>query len=91
METTLTLIANLLLVLKQLALVMHAANLWTLAAMTALVMKGKRARLYEFARARHTGKPGAETPSLAESLEDCGAGFFAPVSGSPGSGAVAPV
>lgn len=51
METTLTLITNLILVLKQLAFVMEARNLWTLAAMTALLMKGKRARLYELAGA----------------------------------------
>lgn len=51
METTTTLIINLIILFKQLAIVLDARNLWTLAAMTALLMKGKRARLYELARA----------------------------------------
>jgi hypothetical protein len=51
METTLTLIANLILLFTQLHIVMEARNLWTLAAMTALLLKGKRAHLYELGRA----------------------------------------
>jgi hypothetical protein len=51
METTISLIAHLIILFKQLHLVLEARNLWTLAAMTALLMKGKRARLYELARA----------------------------------------
>jgi len=51
METTITLIINFIILFKQLAIVMDARNLWTLAAMTALLMKGKRAHLYELARA----------------------------------------
>ncbi len=51
METTLQLIAHILLLLKQLTLVMDVRNLRTLAAMIALLMKGKSARLYELARA----------------------------------------
>ncbi len=55
METTITLISNFIILFKQLAIVMDARNLWTLAAMTALLMKGKRARLYELARALPCG------------------------------------
>jgi len=51
METTVQLIANILVILKQLPVVMDPRNLRTLAAMIALLMKGKRARLYELARA----------------------------------------
>jgi hypothetical protein len=51
METTVQLIAHILTILKQLAVVMEVRNLRTLAAMIALLMKGKRARLYELARA----------------------------------------
>lgn len=51
METTITLIANLVVLFKQLQIVMEARNLWTLAAMTALLLKGKRAHLYELAKA----------------------------------------
>ena len=51
METTITLIANLVVLFKQLHMVMEARNLWTLAAMTALLLKGKRAHLYELGKA----------------------------------------
>lgn len=51
MESTIMLFTHITLLLKSVGLVMHTANLWTLAAMTALLMKGKRARLYELARA----------------------------------------
>jgi hypothetical protein len=51
METTVQLIANILILLKQVSVVMDPRNLRTLAAMIALLMKGKRARLYELARA----------------------------------------
>ncbi len=51
METTLQFIAHIILLLKQLTRVMDTRNLRTLAAMIALLMKGKRARLYELARA----------------------------------------
>ncbi|MCP4401100.1 MAG: IS4 family transposase [bacterium] len=51
METTITLIINLIILLKNLPIVLDARNLWTLAAMIALLMKGKHARLYELARA----------------------------------------
>ena len=51
METTITLLANLVVLFKQLHLVMEARNLWTLAAMTALLLKGKRAHLYELGKA----------------------------------------
>ncbi len=51
METTLMLIAHLMLVFKHLTGAMDVRNLRILAAMTALLMKGKRARLYELARA----------------------------------------
>jgi hypothetical protein len=45
METTITLIAELILVFKHLSLAMDARNLWTLAAMVALLLKGKQAHL----------------------------------------------
>jgi hypothetical protein len=45
METTITLIAELTLLFKQLQITLDARNLWTLAAMTALLMKGKPAHL----------------------------------------------
>jgi hypothetical protein len=51
METTLTLLANLVVLFKQLHIAMEARNLWTLAAMTALLLKGKRAHLYELGKA----------------------------------------
>jgi hypothetical protein len=51
METTITLIAELIIVFKQLHIVMEARNLWTLAAMTTLLLKGKRAQLYVLAKA----------------------------------------
>ncbi len=51
METTLTFITSIILVFKQRSCTMDARNLRTLAAMTALLMKGTRARLYELARA----------------------------------------
>ncbi len=51
METTVQLIANILMILKHVRVVMDPRNLRTLAAMIALLMKGKRARLYELARA----------------------------------------
>jgi hypothetical protein len=46
METTIALIADLVLLFKQLHLLMEARNLWTMAAMTALLLKGKQAHLY---------------------------------------------
>jgi len=51
METTLSLIAHLIMIFKQLNIVMDSRNLWTLAAMTALLLKGKRAHLSELAKA----------------------------------------
>lgn len=51
METTITLIADLILLFKQLHLVMEARNLWTLAAMTALLLKGKQAHVYALGKA----------------------------------------
>lgn len=51
METTIALIAELVLLFKQLPLVMEARNLWTLAAMTALLLKGKQAHLYTLGKA----------------------------------------
>lgn len=51
METTIALLADLTLLFKQLHLVMEARNLWTLAAMTALLLKGKEAHLYALGKA----------------------------------------
>lgn len=51
METTITLIADFILLFKQLHLVMEARNLWTMAAMTALLLKGKPAHLYALGKA----------------------------------------
>jgi hypothetical protein len=51
METTITLIADLILLFKQLHMVMEARNLWTLAAMTALWLKGKPAHVYALGKA----------------------------------------
>jgi len=51
METTVQLIGNILRILKQLTVVMDLRNFRTMAALIALLMKGKRARLYELARA----------------------------------------
>ncbi len=51
METTIAIIAELIMLFKQLHLVMETRNLWTLAAMTALLLKGKRAHLYALAKA----------------------------------------
>ncbi len=51
MEITVKLIVELIVLFKQLHVVMDARNLWTLAAMTALLLKGKHARLYELGKA----------------------------------------
>lgn len=51
METTVKLMAHIAIVLKHVSVVMDARNLHTLVAIIALLMKGKRARLYELARA----------------------------------------
>ena len=51
METTIRLIAELTMIFLQLKIVMDARNLTTLAAMTALLLKGKPAHLYELAKA----------------------------------------
>ncbi len=51
MEATLTVITNIMMILKHVAMVMDVRNLRILAAMIALFIKGKRARLYELARA----------------------------------------
>lgn len=51
METTMTVITNLLHLFIQVNLVLDRRNLWTLAAMIALLLKGKRAHLYELGRA----------------------------------------
>lgn len=51
METTLTLIAELCVLFKQLQLVMEARNLWTMAAMTALLLKGHPAHLTALGKA----------------------------------------
>lgn len=51
METTLMLIANLFVMFRQLHLVLDRRNLWTFAAMVALLLTGKRAHLYELGRA----------------------------------------
>lgn len=51
METTITLIADFMLLFKQLHIVMEARNLWTMAAMTALLLKGKQAHLYALGKA----------------------------------------
>jgi hypothetical protein len=51
METTITLIADFILLFKQLHIVMEARNLWTMAAMTALLLKGKQAHLYALGKA----------------------------------------
>ena len=51
METTMQLIGHILLILQQVLVVMDSRNLRTLAAMIALLMKGRRARLYDLARA----------------------------------------
>ena len=55
MEATLTLITHILIILKQVCVVMDARNVRILAAMIALLIKGKRARLYELARAMPGG------------------------------------
>lgn len=51
METTMTLITNLLALFIQVNLVLDRRNLWTLAAMIALLLKGKRAHPYELGKA----------------------------------------
>lgn len=51
METTVQLIAHIVTLLHQVAVSIEVRNLRTLAAMIALLIKGKRARLYELARA----------------------------------------
>ena len=51
METTLMLIAHLLIMFRQVNLVLDQRNLWTLAAMVALLLTGKRAHLYELGKA----------------------------------------
>lgn len=51
MESTISLIAHLIILFTQLHLVLEARKLWTLAAIPALLMKGKHARLDELARA----------------------------------------
>jgi hypothetical protein len=51
METTMTLLTNLLALFSQVSLVLDQRNLWTFAAMVALLLKGKRAHLYELGRA----------------------------------------
>ncbi len=51
MEATLTLITHVIVMLKQVCVVMDARNFRILAGMIALLIKGKRARLYELARA----------------------------------------
>jgi hypothetical protein len=51
METTMTLITNLLTLFTRLNLVLDHRNLWTLAAMVALLIKGKRAHLSELGTA----------------------------------------
>jgi hypothetical protein len=51
METTMTLITSLLNLFSQVKLVLDHRNLWTLAAMVALLLKGKRAHLYELGNA----------------------------------------
>ncbi len=55
METTIAIITEVILVCKQLHLVMEARNLWTLAAMIALLIKGRRAHLYDLAKALPCG------------------------------------
>lgn len=51
METTITLIIELSCLFKHLFIHLEARNLWTLSAMTALLLKGKRAHVYELAKA----------------------------------------
>jgi len=51
METTIALIADLTILFKQLHLIMEARNLWTMTAMTALLLKGKEAHLYVLGKA----------------------------------------
>lgn len=51
METTITLIVELIVLFKQLHIAMKARNLWTMAAMTALLFKGTPAHLYALGRA----------------------------------------
>ena len=51
METTLTLIEEILRVLSEAHFALDARNLWTFAAMCAVLLKGKKAHLYELGRA----------------------------------------
>ena len=51
METTLILIEEILRVLREAHFVLDARNLWTFAALSALLLKGKKAHLYELGRA----------------------------------------
>ena len=51
METTLTLIQEILRVIAEADFVLDARNLWTFAARCALLLKGKKAHLYELGRA----------------------------------------
>jgi hypothetical protein len=51
METTVILIAHIIHMIQQLNFSMDRRNLWTLAAVVALLLKGKRAHLYELGRA----------------------------------------
>jgi hypothetical protein len=55
METTMIVITNLLDLFSQVNVGLDARNLWTLAAMVALLLKGKRAHLYELGRALPCG------------------------------------
>jgi hypothetical protein len=65
METTVCRIAHLTVIFQQLRLAMDSRNLWTLAAMTALLLKGTRAHLYELANALPCrGKPESRVQKL---------------------------
>lgn len=60
METTHILITSLVMMMQQLQLPIEKRNLWTFAAMVALLLKGKRAHLYELGNAL-PGKGTAES------------------------------
>lgn len=51
METTLIVITNILLMVQQVNLILDHRNRWIFAAMVALLLKGKRAHLYELGKA----------------------------------------
>ena len=51
METTQTIMSSIIVLVRQLNIALDWRNLWTFAAMVALLIRGKRAHLYELGKA----------------------------------------